>query len=155
MQRDCRIVFVDPYPVRLCIDLQSVRLTHLYGASEPDIAANAGLKRGPTHGVINVAVQRPDGSAVDAILKGEVRSLIGQPVALDFNRSGRLPEPVTWHTTLLAEVGPNAEGPLPWVERDYTPVSSAKEWEAGRCELLVKVYPHGAATGWLHRQALL
>ena len=45
--------------------------------------------------------------------------------------------------TLLAEVGPNAEGPLPWVEREYTPVSSAKQWELGRCELLVKVYPRG------------
>ena len=43
--------------------------------------------------------------------------------------------------TLLAEVGPNAEGPLPWVEREYTPVSSAKQWELGRCELLVKVLP--------------
>ena len=45
--------------------------------------------------------------------------------------------------TLLAEVGPNAEGPLPWVEREYTPVSSAKQWELGKCELLVKVYPGG------------
>ena len=61
-------------------------------------------------------------------------------------------EPVTWHTTLLAEVGPNAEWPLPWVERDYTPVSSAKEWEQGRCELLIKVYRDGAGTAWLHRQ---
>ena len=30
----------------------------------------------------------------------------------------------TWHTTLLCEVGANGEGPLPWVERDYTPVST-------------------------------
>ena len=30
----------------------------------------------------------------------------------------------TWHTTLLAEVGANGEGPLPWVERDYTPIST-------------------------------
>ena len=63
---------------------------------------------------------------------------------------GRMAEPVTWHTSLLAEVGPNAEGPLPWVERDYTPVSSAKEWEQGRCEMLIKVYADGAATSWLH-----
>mmetsp|Transcript_8666 Transcript_8666/g.27496 ORF Transcript_8666/g.27496 Transcript_8666/m.27496 type:complete len:453 (-) Transcript_8666:489-1847(-) len=63
---------------------------------------------------------------------------------------GRMAEPVTWHTTLLAEVGSNAEGPLPWVERDYTPVSSAKEWEQGRCEMLIKVYADGAATAWLH-----
>mgnify|MGYP002832821885 CR=1 FL=1 len=53
--------------------------------------------------------------------------------------------------TLLAEVGANSEGPLPWIERDYTPVSSAKEWETGKCDLLVKVYPDGAATSWLHR----
>lgn len=66
---------------------------------------------------------------------------------------GRMASPVTWHTTLLAEVGPNSEGPLPWVERDYTPVSCAREWDAGRCELLVKVYPDGAATGWLQRAA--
>ena len=68
--------------------------------------------------------------------------------------SGRLPSPVTWHVTLLAEVGPNGEGPLPWVERDYTPVSTALEWERGRCELLVKVYPDGAASSWLHRAAV-
>ena len=41
------------------------------------------------------------------------------------------------------KVGPNDEGPLPWIERDYTPVSSAKEWEVGRCEILIKVYPQG------------
>ena len=62
---------------------------------------------------------------------------------------GRMIQPITWHTTLLAEVGSNDEGPLPWVERDYTPISSAKDWEKGRCELLVKVYPRGAATSWL------
>ena len=38
--------------------------------------------------------------------------------------NGRLPQPATWHTTLLAEVGRNGEGPLPWVERDYTPIST-------------------------------
>jgi glutamate synthase (NADPH/NADH) large chain len=32
---------------------------------------------------------------------------------------------------MLAEIGPNSEGPLPWIERDYTPISSAKEWETG------------------------
>ena len=56
------------------------------GIGETSRCASCCAERGPTHGVINVAVQRPDGSAVDAILKGEVRSLIGQPVALDFNR---------------------------------------------------------------------
>ena len=38
----------------------------------------------------------------------------------------------TWHTTLLAEVGSNGEGPLPWVERDYTPIST---W-LGACSAL-------------------
>ena len=65
---------------------------------------------------------------------------------------GTRPDMITWHTTLLAEIGPNTEGPLPWTEREYTPISSAKEWEAGRCELLVKVYRDGAATSWLHRR---
>ena len=56
---------------------------------QPDIAAKAGLQRGPSKGVINIAVQRQNNDspeAVDAILKGEVRSLIGQPVELDFKR---------------------------------------------------------------------
>ncbi|MEH6565869.1 MAG: DUF4426 domain-containing protein [Halopseudomonas sp.] len=56
---------------------------------QPDIAAAAGLQRGPSQGVINIAVQRQNNGkpqAVDAILKGEVRSLIGQPVKLDFKR---------------------------------------------------------------------
>uniref|UniRef100_A0A7S4WEY5 FAD-binding FR-type domain-containing protein n=1 Tax=Alexandrium monilatum TaxID=311494 RepID=A0A7S4WEY5_9DINO len=60
----------------------------------------------------------------------------------------------TWHTTLLAQVGPNGEGPLPWVERDYTPISTAKDWEQGRAELLVKVYGAGLATSWLLGQPL-
>ena len=66
---------------------------------------------------------------------------------------GRLPQPNTWHTTLLAEVGRNLEGPLPWIERDYTPVSSAKDWEEGRVDILIKIYKDGAATSWLHRAA--
>ena len=67
--------------------------------------------------------------------------------------SGQLPMSKTWHTTLLVEVGPNSEGPLPWIERDYTPISSAKDWESGRCSMLVKIYTDGAATSWLHRAA--
>lgn len=64
------------------------------------------------------------------------------------------PAPSTWHTVLLAAVGPNnGEGPLPWVERDYTPTSSAAEWELGRAELLVKIYPQGRATQWLAESA--
>jgi len=60
----------------------------------------------------------------------------------------------TWHTTLLAKVGTNSEGPLPWVERDYTPISSAKEWDQGRCDILIKIYNSGLATSWLYRQPL-
>ena len=60
----------------------------------------------------------------------------------------------TWHTTLLAEIGPNAEGPLPWIERDYTPVSTWVDWEAGTCDILIKVYRTGLATSWLLRQPL-
>ena len=62
---------------------------------------------------------------------------------------GRQPVPITWHTTLLALVGANGEGPLPWVERDYTPVSTARDWERGTVDLLVKVYADGLATSWL------
>eukprot|EP00930_Biecheleria_cincta_P098521 TRINITY_DN90177_c0_g1_i1.p1 TRINITY_DN90177_c0_g1~~TRINITY_DN90177_c0_g1_i1.p1 ORF type:complete len:766 (+),score=177.59 TRINITY_DN90177_c0_g1_i1:37-2298(+) len=53
-----------------------------------------------------------------------------------------------WHVTLLAEVGANSEGPLGWVEREYTPVSSDSDWNEGRLELLVKVYPLGLASHW-------
>ncbi|EJK44146.1 hypothetical protein THAOC_37342 [Thalassiosira oceanica] len=62
-----------------------------------------------------------------------------------------VPTPKTWHTTLLAEVGPNTEGPLPWIERDYTPVSGARQWEQGTCDILIKIYEDGAATSWLHK----
>ena len=57
--------------------------------------------------------------------------------------------PRTWHTTLLAEVGEarNKEGPLPWIERDYTPISTAHDWENGRCDILIKIY----LEPWLHR----
>jgi ferredoxin-NADP reductase len=30
-------------------------------------------------------------------------------------------------------------------------VSSAKQWELGKCELLVKVYPGSLASSWLAR----
>jgi Oxidoreductase FAD-binding domain len=64
-----------------------------------------------------------------------------------------MPSPKTWHTTLLAEVGStnHDEGPLPWIERDYTPISTAKEWEQGKCDILIKIYMDGKATSWLHR----
>lgn len=64
------------------------------------------------------------------------------------------PSPKTWHTTLLAEVGRNEEGPLPWIERDYTPITGARDWERGKCDILIKVYRDGAATSWLHRKIL-
>merc|ERR1719277_1544154 len=60
----------------------------------------------------------------------------------------------TWHTTLLADVGTNSEGPLPWIERDYTPISTAKEREQGKCDILIKIYDTGLATSWLHRQEI-
>jgi len=63
---------------------------------------------------------------------------------------GRMPNPITWHTTLLAEIGRNSEGPLPWIEREYTPISSAKQWEQGKCDILIKIYNDGIATSWLH-----
>ena len=65
------------------------------------------------------------------------------------------PTPKTWHTTMLAEVGFNEEGPLPWIERDYTPISSAKEWEQGKCDILIKIYNDGAATSWLHKHTIM
>lgn len=62
-------------------------------------------------------------------------------------------EPITWRVTMLGEVGTNEEGPLPWVERDYTPISSALEWEQGRCSLLIKIYTDGMLSSWLHKNA--
>ena len=60
----------------------------------------------------------------------------------------------TWHTTMLAEVGANSEGPFSFIERDYTPVSTWIDWEKGQCDILIKVYNDGAATSWLHKQAI-
>jgi len=51
---------------------------------------------------------------------------------------------------MLGEVGANSEGPLPFIERDYTPISSALEWERGRCAILIKIYNDGLLTRWLH-----
>mmetsp|Transcript_2308 Transcript_2308/g.3348 ORF Transcript_2308/g.3348 Transcript_2308/m.3348 type:complete len:503 (-) Transcript_2308:486-1994(-) len=64
---------------------------------------------------------------------------------------GKLPKPVTWHVTMLGQVGGNKEGSLPWIERDYTPVSSALEWERGRCDILIKIYTDGHLTTWLNQ----
>ena len=101
---------------------------------------------------------------------------------------------VTWHVTMLGEIGANSEGrkfcccccrrrvhimcsilngfehitcsffshchnlslficiitALPWIERDYTPISSALEWERGRCAILIKMYNDGLLTNWLN-----
>jgi hypothetical protein len=69
--------------------------------------------------------------------------------------SGKLASPITWHVTMLGEVGINDEGPLPWIERDYTPISSALEWERGRVDLLIKVYNMGQLTSWLRRSRMI
>ena len=66
---------------------------------------------------------------------------------------GRMASPITWHVTMLGEVGTenNDEGPLPWIERDYTPISGALEWERGKVEILIKIYNMGKLTSWLRR----
>ena len=66
----------------------------------------------------------------------------------------KMAEPITWHVTMLGEVGLNREGPLPWIERDYTPISSALEWERGRCDILIKVYNDGLLSKWLQEKTL-
>eukprot|EP00956_Cyclotella_meneghiniana_P045749 scaffold382649_cov119-Cyclotella_meneghiniana.AAC.1 len=65
----------------------------------------------------------------------------------------QLPNPITWHVTMLGEIGRNEEGPLPWIERDYTPISSALDWEKGRCSILIKIYNDGMLTNWLHKMS--
>lgn len=55
----------------------------------PEVASNVGLERGPTHGVVNIAVQRqtPEGRVpVDAIVEGNVRNVLEQRQDLDFIR---------------------------------------------------------------------
>lgn len=56
---------------------------------QPDIAAAAGLQRGPRQGVVNIAVQRltDDGiQVVDAKIEGTVKNLIQQTTPLKFIR---------------------------------------------------------------------
>ena len=56
---------------------------------EPDIAANAGLERGPTHGVLTLLVQRdtPAGKVpVDARVSGSVSNLLQQSTPIRFIR---------------------------------------------------------------------
>lgn len=50
-----------------------------------------------------------------------------------------------------AELGapaPDLDGPIPWVERDCTPVGTTVE--RGRCEILIKIYGDGLFTQWPH-----
>lgn len=56
---------------------------------QPEIAAAAGLQRGPRQGVVNIAVQRltDDGvQVVDARVEGTVKNLIQQTTPLKFIR---------------------------------------------------------------------
>lgn len=56
---------------------------------EPDIAANAGLARGPTHGVLTLLVQRDtkEGKVpVDARVSGTVSNLLQQSSPIEFIR---------------------------------------------------------------------
>jgi len=56
---------------------------------QPEIAAAAGLQRGPRQGVVNIAVQRngADGpEAVDARVEGSVKNLLQQTTPLKFMR---------------------------------------------------------------------
>jgi len=54
----------------------------------------------------------------------------------------------TWHTTLRAEGGP------PHVERDYTPVSTWREWDDGECDFLVRVHASEADAASIHTRPL-
>ncbi|SDT05092.1 protein of unknown function [Halopseudomonas xinjiangensis] len=56
---------------------------------DPEIAANAGLARGPTHGVLTLLVQRdtPEGKVpVDARVSGTVSNLLQQSQPIEFIR---------------------------------------------------------------------
>ena len=68
----------------------------------------------------------------------------------------------TWHVAIhvLAEqaggsgaaerqIG-SAGGAL--LTREYTPISTAEQWERGEVALLVKIYPDGKVTRWMHEQ---
>ena len=56
---------------------------------QPDIAANAGLIRGPNHGVLNLLVQKDSTEGplpVDAVVEGTVTNLLQQSTPLRFIR---------------------------------------------------------------------
>ena len=63
-----------------------------------------------------------------------------------------VPKTVSFLAVCLSLQEQNREGPLPWIERDYTPVSSAEDWACGKCDILIKIYPDGLATSWLVQQ---
>jgi NAD(P)H-flavin reductase len=67
-----------------------------------------------------------------------------------FSGRGRTQWQKIWHVTILCMIGANSEGPLNFIERDYTPVSSSMGWEKGECVLLVKIYQNGKGTQWLN-----
>jgi len=50
-----------------------------------------------------------------------------------------------WHVSLFAK-GLSEE----FVGREYTPISTITDWEQGKCDLLVKIYPDGKMTSRLH-----
>jgi NAD(P)H-flavin reductase len=59
-----------------------------------------------------------------------------------------------WHVLALGELAARpTEGPLPLLEREYTPISSAEDWADGHVTLLVRLYPGAAVTPWLARLA--
>lgn len=54
---------------------------------QPDVAANAGLERGPNQGVVNILVQRRTSEGpvpVDANVSGTVKNLLDQDQSLNF-----------------------------------------------------------------------
>jgi len=55
-----------------------------------------------------------------------------------------IPGQQTWHVSLFAK-GLSEE----FVGREYTPISTITDWEQGKCDLLVKIYPDGKMTSRL------
>lgn len=53
---------------------------------QPDIAANSGLVRSKTQGVVNVAVMRAGKAVPAATVSGTVKNLLGQSKPLNFQR---------------------------------------------------------------------
>ena len=151
------------YP-HLASDLRA-RLKEANAASEANaaIAANAAANAGSASAAQPLSC-RIDGYAVwelAGVTPVSQHSAVYRLTSSDRKRGtpytrgkGRTMWHKTWHTTMLAQVGPNAEGPLPYIERDYTPLSTWREWEQGTCDILIKIYHDGAATSWLHRQPI-